>query len=75
MEDVGFRERDPHRREREGGSPDKHQSTRPGGKHRQYGMINQETGTSLNRSLYMKQVNNKDPLYSIGNYIQHLVIL
>ena len=38
------------------------------------GGINQ--GYEINRytSLYIKQINNKDLLYSTENYIQHLVI-
>ena len=38
------------------------------------GGINQEFGINTCTLLYIKQVNNKDLLYSTGNYIQYLVI-
>ena len=38
------------------------------------GGINQEFRISRYKLLYIKQVNNKDLLYSIGNYIQYPVI-
>ena len=39
-----------------------------------WGDINQEFGISRDILLYIKQVNNKDLLYSTGNYTQYLVI-
>ena len=42
-----------------------------------YGSRRGETGPHLKRNstlLYIKQINNKDLLYSTGNYIQYLVI-
>ena len=36
--------------------------------------INQEFGNNRYTPLYIKQINNKDLLYSTGNYIQYLVI-
>ena len=36
--------------------------------------INQEFGISIYTLLYIKDMNNKDPLYRTGNYIQYLVI-
>ena len=36
--------------------------------------INSEFGMNRYTLLYIKQINNKDLLYSTGNYIQHLVI-
>ena len=38
------------------------------------GEINSEFGISRYKLLYIKQINNKDLLYSTGNYIQYLVI-
>ena len=38
------------------------------------GGINQEFGINIYTLLYIKQTNNKDPLYSTGNYIQNLII-
>ena len=38
------------------------------------GGINQEFGSNLYMLLYIKQVNNKDLLYSTGNYTQYFVI-
>ena len=38
------------------------------------GRINQELGINRYIPLYIKQINNKDLLYSTGNYIQYLVI-
>ena len=38
------------------------------------GRINQESGIIIYTLLYIKQVNNKDLLYSTGNYTQYLVI-
>ena len=38
------------------------------------GEINQEFGININTLLYIKWVNNKDLLYSTGNYTQYLVI-
>ena len=43
-----------------------------GGKRK--GGINQEYGIKRYTLLYIKQINNKDLLYSTGNYIQYLVI-
>ena len=37
------------------------------------GRVNQELGINIYTVLYIKQINNKDLLYSIGNYIQYLV--
>ena len=39
------------------------------------GRVNQEFEINRYTLLYIKQVNNKDLLYSIGNYIQYLVII
>ena len=36
--------------------------------------IKQEFGINRNTLLYIKQINNKDLLYSPGNYVQYLVI-
>ena len=36
--------------------------------------INQEFGIKIYTLLYIKQITNKDLLYSTGNYIQYLVI-
>ena len=36
--------------------------------------INQESGISRHKLLYIKQINNKVLLYSTGNYIQYLII-
>ena len=36
--------------------------------------INQEYGINRYKLLYIKQISNKDLLYSTGNYIQYLVI-
>ena len=41
---------------------------------RGWGGIYQEFGISRCKLLYIKQVNNKDLLYSTGNYIQYSVI-
>ena len=38
------------------------------------GVINQEPGISVYTLLYIKQRENKVPLYSTGNYIQYRVI-
>ena len=38
------------------------------------GGINQEFGINRDTLLYIKWINNKDLLYSTGNYIQYLVI-
>ena len=38
------------------------------------GEINQEFEINIYTLLYIKQLNNKDLLYSIGNYSQYLVI-
>ena len=38
------------------------------------GGINQEFGIKRYTLLYIKQINNKDLLYSTGNYIQYPVI-
>ena len=38
------------------------------------GEINQKFGINIYTLLYIKQVNNKDLLYSTGNYTQYLVI-
>ena len=38
------------------------------------GQINQEFGINRYTLLYIKQINNKDLLYSTGNYTQCLVI-
>ena len=38
------------------------------------GGINWEFGSDRYILLYIKQINNKDLLYSTGNYIQYLVI-
>ena len=38
------------------------------------GEINWEYGINRYTLLYIKQINNKDLLYSTGNYIQYLVI-
>ena len=38
------------------------------------GGINQEYGIERYILLYVKQISNKDLLYSTGNYIQYLVI-
>ena len=38
------------------------------------GGINQEVGINIHTVLYIKQMNNKDLLYSTGNYIQYLTI-
>ena len=38
------------------------------------GEINQEFRINIYALLYIKQVNNKDLLYSTGNYTQYLVI-
>ena len=38
------------------------------------GGINWEFGINRCTLLYIKQINNKDLLYSTGNYIQYLVI-
>ena len=37
------------------------------------GGINWEFGINIYTLLYVKQINNKDLLYNIGNYIQHLI--
>ena len=37
------------------------------------GGINQEYGINRYITLYIKQINNKDLLYTTGNYIQYLV--
>ena len=39
------------------------------------GEINQEFGINISIPLYMKQVNNKDLLYSTGNYTQYIIIM
>ena len=39
------------------------------------GGINQEFGINKYTLLYIKQINNKDLLYSTGSYTQHLVII
>ena len=39
------------------------------------GGINQEFGINIYTLLYIKQINNKDLLYSTGNYIQYLKIV
>ena len=39
-----------------------------------WGGINWEFGINRYTLLYMKQINNKNLLYSTGNYIQYLVI-
>ena len=36
--------------------------------------INQEFGINMYNLLYIKEINNKDPLYSTGNYTQYFVI-
>ena len=38
------------------------------------GGINWEFGINIYTLLYIKEINNKNLLYSTGNYIQHLVI-
>ena len=38
------------------------------------GRINQEFGISRYKLLYKNQISNKALLYSIGNYIQYLVL-
>ena len=38
------------------------------------GWINQEFGINRYTPLDIKQVNNKDLLYSTGNYIQYIII-
>ena len=38
------------------------------------GGINQELGINIYTLLSIKQINNKDILYSTGNYIQYFVI-
>ena len=38
------------------------------------GGINQEFGINVYTLLYIKQINNKDLLYSTGNYVHYLVI-
>ena len=38
------------------------------------GGVNQEFGINRYKLLYIIQINNKDLLYSTGNYIQYLVI-
>ena len=38
------------------------------------GEINQEFATKIYTLLYIKQITNKDLLYSTGNYTQYLVI-
>ena len=38
------------------------------------GGINQEFGISRYKLLYIRQINNKVLLYSVGNYTQYLVI-
>ena len=38
------------------------------------GGINQESGINIHTLLYIKQMNNKDLVYSTGNYTQCLVI-
>ena len=38
------------------------------------GGINWEFGINIYTLLYIKEINNKDLLYSTGNYIQYLVI-
>ena len=38
------------------------------------GEINQEFGNNIYTLLSIKQINNKDILYSTGNYIQYFVI-
>ena len=38
------------------------------------GRINQEFGINRYTLLYIKQINNKDLLYSTGNHIQYLII-
>ena len=37
------------------------------------GGINQESGDNIYTLLYVKQINNKDPLYSKGNYTQYFI--
>ena len=41
----------------------------------QQGGINQEFGINRYKLLYIKQINNKDLLYSTGNYVQYLVMI
>ena len=36
--------------------------------------VNQEVGVNIYTLLYIKQINNKDLLYSTGNYVQYFVI-
>ena len=38
------------------------------------GEINQEVGINRYTLLYIEQINNKDLLYSTGNYTQYLII-
>ena len=38
------------------------------------GGINWEIGIDIHTLLYIKQITNKDLLYSIGNYIQYFII-
>ena len=45
----------------------------PKGKGRGEGQTNFEFGINRYRLLYMKQITNKDLLYSTGNYSQHPV--
>ena len=40
----------------------------------QSGQVSQEFGINRYTPLYIKQVNNKDPWYSTGNYIQYLAL-
>ena len=52
----------------------RHRKQTYGYKRKQWGGINWEYGINRYTPLYIKQVSNKDLLYSTGNYIQSPVI-